>query len=240
MKNRKVLGLLLSFALLLGVAIPGTLAFSTETKGSEDAMMLDGNETEATETTPVEEETVEATIADNGENESEETLPADAVAAEPDNCETTAGEQNPDVEPVCSCGTETDVHAENCLLYAAPVVPAASESGVHTGACTESCTGEGCACSCHGVSLFDRLMACTSLEELDAILQEASEEELAALTDEENRQLDQHIESLEPASLPAVVMEESNDQPVVSEIIYPTVSFTNVAPFGSPVVGGAD
>lgn len=89
-------------------------------------------------------------------------------------------------------------------------------------------------------TLFERIMACTTLEEIFAILDETPEEELLALTEEENQQIEALIVSLEPEPLPPVVLEESQDEPVVSEIVYPTVTFTNVAPFGDPVVGGAD
>lgn len=87
-------------------------------------------------------------------------------------------------------------------------------------------------------SLFERLMACTTLEELFTLADETPEEELLALTDDENAQIEAKITALEPEPLPAVVIEESSDEPVPSEIIYPTVNFDEVAPFGDPVVGG--
>lgn len=87
-------------------------------------------------------------------------------------------------------------------------------------------------------SLFERLMVCTTLEELFTLADETPEEELLALTDEENAQIEAKIAALEPEPLPAVVIEESSDEPVPSEIIYPTVNFDEVAPFGDPVVGG--
>lgn len=170
--NRKVLGLLLSLILVLGVAIPGTLAFSADAANTERAMTMD--------------ETQQAVAASDESND----------------------------------GAATD--------------------SAHIDPCVEGCTGAGCACPCHTPSLFDRIMACTSLEEIDAILAEATDAEFAALTDAENWQIDAHIASLEPAPLPAVVIDESTEETVPSEIIYPTVSFTNVAPLGSPVVGGAN
>ena len=86
--------------------------------------------------------------------------------------------------------------------------------------------------------LYDRLMACETLEELFTLADETPEEELLALTDEENAKIEAKIAALEPEPLPAVVIEESSDEPVPSEIIYPTVNFDEVAPFGDPVVGG--
>lgn len=119
----------------------------------------------------------------------------------------------------------------------APVVPG---TFVHIDTCLEGCTGEGCECACHLMSLYERLMACTSLEEISAVLDETTEEELLVLTEEQNRSIGAHIESLEPEPLPAVEINGIGDSSVPSEIIYQTVSFDNVAPFGEPVTGGAE
>lgn len=89
-------------------------------------------------------------------------------------------------------------------------------------------------------ALYARIMACISLEEIGIVLREAADEEFASLTDEENMEISAFIESFEQAPLPPVVITKSDDEPVASEIIYLTVSFTKVAPFGTPVTGGAN
>ena len=89
-----------------------------------------------------------------------------------------------------------------------------------------------------GTSFFDRLMACNSLDDLWAMLDSASEEVLAALSEEQNQQLDAHITALEPAPAPAVAAENGNEATVPSEIVHPSVNYTNVAPLGAPVTGG--
>lgn len=87
-------------------------------------------------------------------------------------------------------------------------------------------------------SPFERVMACTSIEELETILAGITEEEYAVLTEEQLSQINARISELELQPLPPVAVEESKDeQPVSGEIIYPTVNFDHVAPFGSPVVG---
>lgn len=147
-------------------------------------------------------------------------------------------EKTDEAEPVCTCGSENDVHQKDCPLYKESDEADLPERRDHIDTCLEDCDGEDCECPCHHKSaLFERLMACTTLEELFAIVDETSEEELQALTDEENRQIEELIEKLEPEPLPAIVIEQSEDEPVISEIIYPTVNFDNVAPFGDPVVG---
>ena len=112
----------------------------------------------------------------------------------------------------------------------------AEVSSDHVDGCAgEGCTVENCPCPCHG--LYARLMACTTLEEFYAQVDAATEEELSALTENQVRQVEAKIAELEPEPLPPVVLEESEDEPVTSEIVYPTKNFALVAPFGSPVVG---
>jgi hypothetical protein len=316
MKNKKVIGLVLSFVLILGVALPGTLATSTDTTGSDSEFSIGTGTVETTEqdsATPLED-------AENKDDESPVAEDGAAIDTPTCTCGTEDGVHTegcelyvaPPVEPTCTCGTENGVHAEDCPLYEAPSDPVCTcgtqdgvhaedcplyeapsdpvctcgtqdgvhaegcplyeapsdlvctcgtQDGVHTegcplyevpvepvlpeepahiDTCVEGCIGENCECPCHELSLFERLMACKTLDEIDIVLEEATDEEFASLTDEENREIDAYIESLEPAPLPAVVIEESDDETVVSEIVYPTVSFTNVAPFGDPVIGGAN
>lgn len=212
MKNKKVIGLLLSLTLVLGLALPGTLAVSAdaESSGTEFSVGTDDVSEEKTET-PFEDA-----------NNSEETLVKDESV-------------QPDGE--CTCGTESETHTEGCPLYTAPAEPVPAEESVHIDTCEEGCTGEDCDCSCHELSLFERLMACETLDELFAIVDETPEAELMALTEEENAQIEAKIAALEPEPLPPVVLEECENETVISEIIYPAVNFDNVAPFGAPVEG---
>ena len=89
-----------------------------------------------------------------------------------------------------------------------------------------------------GSSLFERLMACTTLEELFALIDETPEEQLMQLSESQVAEVEAKIAALEPEPLHSVEIEESSDEPVPSEIIYPTVNFDDVAPLGDPVVGG--
>ena len=86
--------------------------------------------------------------------------------------------------------------------------------------------------------LFDRLMAYDSEDALLEALGGISKELLATLTEEEIRQIDAHLAEMEPAPAPAVV-ENTEEATVPSEIVYPTVNYTNVAPIGGPVTGGS-
>ena len=72
--------------------------------------------------------------------------------------------------------------------------------------------------------LFDRIMACTTMDEVDALTASTTEEELSALTEEEYTQLTEHVRELAAA-----------------EYVAPeTVVFTDAGPFLPPVnVGSA-
>lgn len=131
----------------------------------------------------------------------------------------------PEPQPECTCGVpEGDPHKNTCPLFA------------HLDTCPgkDECQDENCLCPCH---LFDRIMNCQTLDEIWILLEETTDEALATLTDEQITQIEAYMQALEPAPLPAIVIEES-DPPVASEIARPTVNYTYVAPFGAPVTGG--
>lgn len=89
-------------------------------------------------------------------------------------------------------------------------------------------------------TLYERVMATATFTNAKAVLNGATEQESDALSEEQIQAISAHMVSLMPAPLPAVTVEKSNDKPVQSEIVYPTVTVTDAAPFGSPVVGGAN
>lgn len=201
MKHKKVFAVIISFALILAMALPGTLAVSADqdTAGSE------------------------FTVANEPVTPTPETTP-DA---------TPAPEVSPEETKECTCDpapAEGEAHKEGCPLYVKPV----SDASKHIDTCTEGCTGEDCKCPCH---LFDRLMACQTLEEIEAIIKATPEDVLKSLSEEQVAQVEAYMDKLMPAPLPAIVIEES-EPPVESEIYRPTVNYTNVAPFGEPVTGG--
>lgn len=207
MKNKKGFALIISLALVIAVVLPGTLALSTDQTSSNGTIEV------PTETTTPAADTTEPPVPEGTE--------APAVT--------------PTEEPVktCTCDpqpAEGEAHKEGCPLYVKPV----SNASKHIDTCTEGCTGEDCKCPCH---LFDRLMACQTLEEIEAIIKATPEDVLKSLSEEQVAQVEAYMDKLMPAPLPAIVIEES-EPPVESEIYRPTVNYTNVAPFGEPVTGG--
>lgn len=214
MKNKKGFALIISLVLVIGVVLPGTLALSTDQAATNGELTV-------TEETPTPTPEVTETPTPTEEPKPTETL----VPSETEKpAETEAPKE-------CTCGAaEGEAHKEGCPLYVKPV----SDASKHIDTCTEGCTGEDCKCPCH---LFDRLMACQTLEEIEAIIKATPEDVLKSLSEEQVAQVEAYMDKLMPAPLPAIVIGES-EPPVESEIYRPTVNYTNVAPFGEPVTGG--
>lgn len=216
MKNRKGFALIISLVLVIGIVLPGTLALSTDQAATNGELTV-------TEETPTPTPEVTETPTPTEEPEPTET-PVPSETEKP--AETEAPKE-------CTCSAaEGEAHKEGCPLYAAPEKPADPS---HIDVCSDDCTDADCKCTCH---LMKKIMACKTLEDIWAAFDEASDETVNALTDEQNAQIDAKIEALEPAPAPAVVIEESDEETVPSEIVYRTVNYTNVAPFGDPVTGG--
>lgn len=215
MKNKKGFALIISLVLVIGVVLPGTLALSTDQAGTNGELTV-------TEETPTPTPEVTETPTPTEEPKPTET-PVPSEIEKP--AETEAPKE-------CTCGAaEGEAHKEGCPLYAAPEKPATPS---HIDTCSDDCTDAECKCPCH---LFDRLMACQTLEEIEAIIKATPEDVLKSLSEEQVAQVEAYMDKLMPAPLPAIVIEES-EPPVESEIYRPTVNYTNVAPFGEPVTGG--
>lgn len=216
MKNRKGFALIISLVLVIGIVLPGTLALSTDQAATNGELTV-------TEETPTPTPEVTETPTPTEEPKPTET-PVPSETEKP--AETEAPKE-------CTCGAaEGEAHKEGCPLYVAPEKPADPS---HIDTCSDDCTDADCKCTCH---LFNKIMACTTLEEMETVFDEASDETIDALTDEQNAQIDAKIEALEPAPAPEIVIKESSEKTVPSEIVYRTVNYTNVAPFGEPVTGG--
>ena len=230
MKIKKGFALLISLALMIGTVLPGTLALSADEASGSGTV-------EVSEEAPASEETV--VLDETPTEESAQTCTCDPAPAEgeahKEGCPLYVAPKQPaEEEKACTCDpapAEGEAHKEGCPLYVAPEQPAASS---HIDACSDDCTDAECKCPCH---LFDRLMACTTLEELEAMIKATPEDELKSLQEEQVAKVEAHMDELMPDPLPPIVIEES-EPPVESEIYRPTVNYTNVAPFGEPVTGG--
>ena len=217
MKNRKGFALIISLVLVIGVALPGTLAFST------DQAATNGELTVAEETPTPTPEVTETPTPTEEPKPTETPVPSETEKP----AETEAPKE-------CTCSAaEGEAHKEGCPLYAAPEKPADPS---HIDTCSDDCTDADCKCPCH---LFDKIMACTTQEALEDLIAETPEEYFGLLSDEQIQKVEAHIKSLETVPLPAVTIENDvAEETVPSEIVRPTVNYTYVAPFGDPVTGG--
>lgn len=269
LRNKKALGLFLSFAVTLCVAAPNTLAAEADTDAVDDPILVENAaeqnhpETPIAVEAPIEAEKVcTCVIHEDGTLTCTEgcpvhEVPAPVEAEAPKHMEGCSDACN-GADCTCPC------HAEKTQVSAELQVPA------HTEGCSDDCTAQECACSCHakapetpaapatpapiedsadqcsGVdcenechkpSLFNRLMKCETHAELMEMIEAAPEEERMTLTSEQTAQVEEKVMELKPQPLPEIIVEQTADEPVVSEIIYPTVNFDKVAPFGAPVIG---
>ena len=87
--------------------------------------------------------------------------------------------------------------------------------------------------------LYTRLMSTKTLEEFEIVANTATEEQIALLTEEQNNDIQTHYDSFEVSEEiiedTVEVIEVQDDEPIPSEIIYPTVNFSNVAPLVNSV-----
>ena len=109
------------------------------------------------------------------------------------------------------------------------------------GGTTNPGEGEGGETDISAEELYNRFMACKTIEEIEALLEQLTEEQLNSLTEEQIAAIEAHINSLLPEGEPEIPLEpmEPSEPPVESEIvsIAETVDMTNVAPFLPPVGG---
>lgn len=141
---------------------------------------------------------------------------------------------------------ETPAHIEGCSDECTAedcTCPCHEKKPVHIEGCSDECDGVDCECECHKqneienpeqeLSLLERLLACETMDELFAVMDEATDEEWDALTQEDFDKINDRIAELMPTYIP----EPLDPAEVEDEMIPPAVNFTNVAPFGDPVIG---
>lgn len=241
MNKKKLIAAVICLVLVITAALPGTLAVSADAASSDGTISVATPETAQTPDDSV--------VTDNAAPQSESETPAEPKTctcdpapaegeAHKEGCPLYVAPEKPAEEPkTCTCDpapAEGEAHKEGCPLYVAPEKPDEETPAVHIEGCSDDCTDADCKCPCH---LMKKIMECKTLEEIEAIIKATPEDVLKSLSEEQVAQVEAYMDSLMPAPLPAIVIEES-EPPVESEIYRPTVNYTNVAPFGEPVTGG--
>ena len=226
--KKRIGAALLSFAMLAALFVPSVIPARAEADNTITPVLTTTSEPTATVTAAPGETAAPTTTVTVAPGET--AVPTTTVTVAPG--ETAVPTAQPtETAAQCTCGAaEGEAHKEGCQLYAKP----APDDFKHMGTCTKDCTDAECKCPCH---LFNKIMACTTLEEIEAMIEATPEDVLRSLSEEQIAQVEAHMEALMPAPLPAIVIEAS-EPPVESEICRATVNYTDVAPFGEPVTGG--
>lgn len=240
MNKKKLFAVVISLALVIAFVLPGTLAVSTDQTSSNGTIEVPtATTTPAPDTTetPAPEETeapVETPTEEPAKTCTCDPQPAEGEAHK-EGCPLYAAPEQPaEAEKTCTCDPEPaegEAHEEGCPLYVAPEKPTAPS---HIDTCSDDCADAECKCPCH---LFNKIMACTTLDQVWAIMDRMTDEQWDTLSEAQMDAIDQLIARLDTQLIP-VQPEEDNNPQIESEIIYPTVTYTYVAPFGDPVTGG--
>ncbi len=214
MNKKKLIAAMICLVLVITAALPGTLAVSADAAESEGTIAVAAPDAE----TPA-----GSAAADEAAPQSEEEKPAEP--------------ETPTEPAACTCDpvpAEGEAHKEGCPLYVAPEKPDEETPIVHIEGCSDDCKAEDCKCTCH---LMKKIMECKTLDEIWAIMDHMTVEQWEALSEAQINAINQLIARLDVQLIPAQPEEDNNPQ-IESEIIYPTVNYTYVAPFGAPVSGG--
>lgn len=209
--KHKGLAILLCLAMVLTMALPGTLAVSADEDSNESQLTMEtctcGAEDDIhaedcplyVQPEPSEEETVCTCGAEEGDHA--------------EDCPKYVQPEPSEEESVCTCGTEDDIHAEDCPLYK---ISGDGETDSY-GAPSDSERTE-------ADLFYDAVMMAESTEKLETLLSQYSTEEINTLLDsmdvEKQNAIYTHVAELYP-----------------SETVpdYSGVAATNAAPFLEPV-----
>ena len=146
MRRKKVIALLISLTLLVGIAIPSALAVSIDQETASGSVTLTSGEQEnnasAEETKPAE------SLKPSGtEPETKKTCTCGAAEGEAhkEGCPLyTAPAAPTEPEKTCTCGSTDGTHQKDCPLYTAPEAPAEPEKTCTCGAAEGEAHKEGC------------------------------------------------------------------------------------------------
>lgn len=234
--NRKILAVLLSLVLILGLLVPVSLATPVnEEELSSPQAEGESLEVESLKEAPLEAQPLEAEpLEEEPEVDPNEEGPTSGLDAEDDSEDDrddledgtsqdgVAGDQ--DTPPISnSPPSEQDMALEK--------PPSDGEVKLQTEVKDEGFSNE--------PELFEQVMACKTYEEIKEILYRITDTEWNLFTNEQIEEIDKLFAELDPTDATVVVIEKS-EPPVVSELVIPVVNFTYVAPFLEPVVGGKD
>ena len=198
--KKRIGAALLSFAMLAALFVPSVIPARAEADNAITPVLTTTSEPTATVTAAPGETAAPTTTVTTAPGETAAPTAQPTETAAPSASPETSESPAPSASPAqCTCGAaEGEAHKEGCPLYAKPV----PDDFKHMGTCTKDCTDAECKCPCH---LFNKIMACTTLEEIEAMIEATPEDVLRSLSEEQIAQVEAHMEALMPAPLPAIV-----------------------------------
>ena len=238
MKSKKLIGILLSAALVFSVAMPTVLAAAADS-GTDNTV----EETSAVSES-VEEQEQEASSgelddpAGSSSDEKKDDLPESTGSISTDPVEDFDNFDDPDGGEDFDNFDDPDDDFDDFD----------EEPFEHLDGCSDECELDDplCLCPCHlAKKLVKDILACLTLDAVDAVMEATPDYVFEALSNKQFDQIDEHIaelvrEEIARASGEVDFLEDEPDLTTPSEVVYVTVNVTDVAPFGDPVVGGRD
>ena len=197
--KKRIGAALLSFAMLAALFVPSVIPARAEADNKITPVLTTTPEPTATVTAAPGETAAPTTTVTTAPGETAAPTAQPTETAAPSASPETSESPAPSATPAqCTCGAaEGEAHKEGCPLYAKPF---------------------------DASSVYDSLMACTTADEMDAILAALTEEQFAQFTDEQKAALEEHYQSLRGEEEPG---EEG----------LPIISYTDVGPLlAAPVM----
>ena len=190
--KKRIGAALLSFAMLAALFVPSVIPARAEADNAITPVLTTTTEPTATVTAAPGETAAPTTTVTTAPGETAAPTAQPTETAAPSASPETSESPAPSATPAqCTCGAaEGEAHKEGCPLYAKPF---------------------------DASSVYDSLMACTTADEMDAILAALTEEQFAQFTDEQKAALEEHYQSLQGEEEPG---EEG----------LPIISYTDVGP----------
>ena len=190
--KKRIGAALLSFAMLAALFVPSVIPARAEADNAITPVLTTTPEPTATVTAAPGETAAPTTTVTTAPGETAAPTAQPTETAAPSASPETSESPAPSATPAqCTCGAaEGEAHKEGCPLYVKPF---------------------------DASSVYDSLMACTTADEMDAILAALTEEQFTQFTDEQKAALEEHYQSLRGEEEPG---EEG----------LPIISYTDVGP----------
>ena len=222
MKSKKLIGILLSAALVFSVAMPTVLAAAADSEPDNTVEETSAVSESVEELASLQEEQEQEASsgeldapADSSSDEKKDDLPASTGS--------TSNDPDDDFGDLDGDFDDPDDNFDDLE----------EEPFEHLFDCSDDCELDDCLCPCHlAKKLVEKILACTTIQAADEVIDTTPDYVFEVLTKQQNKLIADHVNML--------IQEFESQFDYKAETVYETVDVTDVAPFGDPVVGGRD